>query len=80
MPGQEQIRVIVNDSVYSFINSTLPDMLDKLNAKIIENYSRFNLTSLVTYQPDFYLIPPYFTNKSADFYFRGDVFLNPIGY
>jgi hypothetical protein len=54
--------------------------LDKINAYIVYNYARLNLTSLVTYQPDFFTIPPSVTNTSAEFIFRGDVFMNPIGY
>jgi len=54
--------------------------LDKLNAYIAKNFARLNLTSIVTYQPDFFTIPPFLTNTSAEFIFRGDIFMNPIGY
>lgn len=79
MPDENEIRSIVNDSVYSFINKTIPPMLVTVNEYIL-NYARFNLTSQVTYQPDFFSLPPFVTNNSADFYAKGDVFMNQVGF
>ena len=75
-PDEQEIREIVNNSVQTFASSIIPPKLQQLNAQIPKYLARLNISDLVTYQPDFYSLPPDVLAESIRFYFRGDIFLN----
>ena len=79
-PDEQEIRGIVNNSIQTFASSIIPPKLQQFNAQIPKYLARLNISDLVTYQPDFYTLPPDVLAESIRFYFRGDIFLNPIGY
>ncbi|TNV80198.1 hypothetical protein FGO68_gene9674 [Halteria grandinella] len=80
LPDEESLKVIVNETLVNQTNQIVPPLLIPLNELIVENLARLNLTSLITYQPDMFVLPPDVTNNSLRLYFRGDIFLAPVGF
>ena len=58
----------------------LSNVTSPINSNIAEYLGQINITKYIVYEPDFYLNPPDVTNNSIRLYFRGSIFLAPVGY
>ena len=58
MPDEQEIIGIVNNQVQTFASSIIPPKLQLFNAYIPKYFTSVNISDLVTYQPDFFFLPP----------------------